>query len=108
MPSAAFGDTLAMVLVFIGGVLTGVLIWLLMRKYNRDHRREGGTPRAATPPTLSPESTVPIMGPFRKGDSHHGTAVPVVVPPADLPALPNVPAVPPQPASEPPPVTQTT
>lgn len=92
-----------MVLVFLGGVLTAVLIWLLMRKYNRDHRRDVPTSRVVTPPTLSPDSTVPIVGPFRKADADHGTSVPVIVPPADETILPDVP---PLPASGSPPVTQ--
>ncbi|KAL1468762.1 hypothetical protein MTO96_041272 [Rhipicephalus appendiculatus] len=50
----AFGDKMAMSLVAVGIVLIGVLIWVLMRKYNREHRREAAPSRIATPGTVTP------------------------------------------------------
>lgn len=71
----AFGDTLAMSLVAVGAVLIGLLIWLLMRKYNREYRREAEPSKIATPGTMSPETTATLVSPFRGPDknfSAHG------------------------------------
>ncbi|KAL3240225.1 hypothetical protein MRX96_047935 [Rhipicephalus microplus] len=62
----AFSDTLAMSLVAVGLILIGLLIWVLMRLYNREYRREAAPSRIATPGTGSPaDTTATIVGPFR-------------------------------------------
>ncbi|XP_054923630.1 uncharacterized protein [Dermacentor andersoni] len=62
-----FGDTLAMVLVVVGALLTGLLIWLLMRKYDRDHGIGGASCRKAdtgrSPPSRENATPVsPVQG----------------------------------------------
>lgn len=57
-----FGDTLAMVLVVIGAALTGLLIWLLIRKYDREHGIDGASRRKADAgmSPLSGETASPV------------------------------------------------
>ncbi|KAH7949967.1 hypothetical protein HPB49_017811 [Dermacentor silvarum] len=65
-----FGDTIAMALVAIGSVLLALLIWLLMRKYNREHPRNVEPSRIATPGTRTPETTATILGPCNKRNEY--------------------------------------
>lgn len=65
-----FGDTIAMTLVAIGSVLLALLIWLLMRKYNREHPRNVEPSRIATPGTRTPETTATILGPCNKRNEY--------------------------------------
>ncbi|XP_075557464.1 uncharacterized protein LOC142589766 isoform X2 [Dermacentor variabilis] len=64
--TGVFGDALAMALVAIGAVLIALLIWLLMRKYNREYPREAEPSRIATPASASAETTVTVLGPCKK------------------------------------------
>ncbi|XP_075557467.1 uncharacterized protein LOC142589767 isoform X2 [Dermacentor variabilis] len=62
-----FGDTLAMALVVVGALLTALLIWLLMRKYDRDHGIGGASRRKAdtgrSPPSRENATPVsPVQG----------------------------------------------
>ncbi|XP_050029598.1 uncharacterized protein [Dermacentor andersoni] len=68
--TGVFGDTLAMALVAIGAVLIALLIWLLMRKYNREYPREGDPWRIATPASVSPETTVTVFGPCKQPNEY--------------------------------------
>ncbi|KAH6942244.1 hypothetical protein HPB50_002064 [Hyalomma asiaticum] len=64
--AAAFSDTLAMALVAIGSALTGLLIWFLMRQYNREYRREAEPSRVTTPVSMSRETTATLVGPWKR------------------------------------------
>ncbi|XP_049523094.1 uncharacterized protein LOC125945390 [Dermacentor silvarum] len=65
--AGVFGDALAMALVAIGSVLIALLIWLLMRKYNREYPRNVEPSKVATPATISRETTAAsIWGPCKK------------------------------------------
>ncbi|XP_070380378.1 uncharacterized protein DDB_G0286299-like isoform X2 [Dermacentor albipictus] len=64
--TGVFGDALAMALVAVGSVLIALLLWLLMRKYNRQYPKEGEPSRIATPATMSRETTVTLLGPCKQ------------------------------------------
>ncbi|KAH6942245.1 hypothetical protein HPB50_002065 [Hyalomma asiaticum] len=108
---SVFGDALAMVLVVVGAALTGVLIWLLIRKYDREHGvldsasqvtkadfglspqspSSGRQNKATSPvggPLASPQSkdnVPPVASPLGKEPSPDGDAAPTGGPLATSP-----------------------